>query len=134
MSILDKLQFWKHDDPDFDSLLDKEMAPPQQEEDHLGLDQKHLGLEERSPFDQDSIKAQGGRQPPPVQPNLPSEPQSYGRHQLQNQPMPNTFPGNNQELINSKLDTIKAILNSMDQRLMNLERNMGTDKKNNRLW
>jgi len=33
------------------------------------------------------------------------------------------------ELINSKLDTIKAILNSMDQRIANLEKVAGVEQK-----
>jgi hypothetical protein len=39
------------------------------------------------------------------------------------------------ELINSKLDTLKAILTSMDQRLSNLERNSGNEQQQKqRLW
>jgi len=38
------------------------------------------------------------------------------------------------ELLSSKLDTIKAILNSMDQRIANIERSTGTVKKEEKLW
>jgi len=42
------------------------------------------------------------------------------------------------ELINSKLDTIKAILGSLDQRLANIERNSGVSRNQNnqrqKLW
>jgi len=38
------------------------------------------------------------------------------------------------ELINSKLDTLKAILTSMDQRLSNVERNTGNEQQKQRLW
>lgn len=37
------------------------------------------------------------------------------------------------ELLNSKLDTLKAILNNIEQRLANLEQAAGIEKKN-RLW
>ncbi|MEW5897137.1 MAG: hypothetical protein AB1668_05565 [Nanoarchaeota archaeon] len=38
------------------------------------------------------------------------------------------------ELISSKLDTVKAILASLDQRMANLEKVAGTGKKEERLW
>lgn len=37
------------------------------------------------------------------------------------------------ELLNSKLDTLKAILNSMDQRIANLEKAAGVEQKKT-LW
>ena len=38
------------------------------------------------------------------------------------------------ELLNSKLDTIKAMLVSLEQRLSNLERNLGAPQQEKRLW
>lgn len=125
MSILGKLKFWhKEDDLDFDSLADKEMGkmPPTD----FGTDHPSSGLDEKSPF--------------------PEEPEAeplFGSR-FQSSPSPSRTPGStftpssgsnrDLELINSKLDTLKAILNSMDQRLTHLEQTSGVEKKPQRLW
>jgi len=52
-------------------------------------------------------------------------------------PQPITSAGTPQrdlELINSKLDTLKAILNSLDQRMANLEEAAGLEKKKRMPW
>jgi len=38
------------------------------------------------------------------------------------------------ELISSKLDTIKAIMSSLDQRMSNLEQAAGIKKQKDKLW
>ena len=57
----------------------------------------------------------------------------------QTPPSPLATPGTDSrelELISSKLDTIKAILNSLDRRIANLEKLSlgGTEKKEDKLW
>ena len=125
MSLFSKLKFWhKEDDLDFDSLADKEMGkmPPSD----FGTDHASSGTDEKSFF--------------PPEP----EAESLSSPRFQSSPSPSrtagsTFTpssGSNRdlELINSKLDTLKAILNSMDQRLTHLEQTSGVEKKNQRLW
>ena len=115
MGIFSKLKFWKHDDDnlDFDSQVNQHLEqsglPPQE----------NLGLAEKSPFDEPN------NQPEPIieqKPYSPPAPPTTGQndHQI--------------ELISSKLDTIKAILNSLDQRVANLEQAAGVQKKRERLW
>jgi hypothetical protein len=131
MSVLDKLMFWKKEDDfdiDFDKSVDKEMQKSDDlfKTDDLGLDQKPAGLDEKSPFDQpatEETKSQPWEQPK-------QEPTAV--QQLQQQ-----TPGSSTrelELLSSKLDTIKAILNSMDQRIANIESSTGTAKKEDKLW
>ena len=120
MGLLGKLKFWKkEDDFDFDALADKEMGkiPPRD----MGLDQNN-SLPEKSHFDEE-LEAE----PPFLSPRMQAP--SRGT---------NTFTqpaGANRdlELINSKLDTLKAILNSMDQRIAHLEQMTGVEKKQ-KLW
>jgi len=133
MGIFDKLAFWrKEDDFDFDNLAAKEMGQPPAMGDNLGLDQQPPGLEERSPFDQ----PMPGTQPLPThleEPTAPGFQQPPPRAGISATPQP--IGGNRDlELISSKLDTVKAILTSMDQRIANLERAAGVEKKQQRLW
>ncbi len=123
MSLLGKLKFWhKEDDLDFDSLADKEMGkmPPAD----FGTDQASSGLEEK-PFFPSEPEAE-----PLSSPRFQSSPSrssssSFTSPQSANRDL---------ELINSKLDTLKAILNSMDQRLTHMEQTAGVEKKPQRLW
>lgn len=123
MGLLGKLKFWhKEDDLDFDSLADKEMGkmPPTD----FGTDHPSLGSDEKSFF--------------PSEPE--AEPLSSPRFQASpsRAQAPSFTPasGANRdlELINSKLDTLKAILNSLDQRIAHLEQISGAEKKPPRLW
>jgi hypothetical protein len=125
MGIFDKFAFWKkkEDDFDIDSLASKEMGLPH---DELGLDQQPPGLDEKSPFDEP----------------IPKEASPYRQQQQYQQPAApaNKYQAPNDELkdielLSSKLDTIKALLNSLDQRLANVERSMVTEQKQKqRLW
>jgi hypothetical protein len=105
MSFLKKLAFWKKDDFDFDTLADKEMAS------HGAPLQDNLGLEtmqEQSAFPTQKPDLFAA-QPKPIPPSEHKE----------------------LELINSKLDTIKAMLVSMEQRMGQIEK---TPKEEKKLW
>jgi len=129
MGIFNKLKFWKKDDDfDFDDLAQKEIGSDLPPQDDLGLgaenEQRRLGLDEKSPFPET----------PTEQPSFETQQPSMERQPRQQQPQLTT--GNRDlELISSKLDTIKALLNSMDQRVANLEKAAGIEKKQQeRLW
>jgi hypothetical protein len=119
MGFFKKLMFWKKDDDfDFDKLADQGVAKP----DDLGLNQP-TGLEEKSPFDTPEFKQpQTPTLSPPVEQEQPSLQQTPAR-QL-----------NDMDLVNSKLDTIKAILTSLDQRLANIERSSHQQQEKQKLW
>lgn len=119
MGLLSKLKFWhKEDDLDFDTLADKEMGKTPAASD-MGLDQSQ-GVEEKSPFGDEPEAFTGPR---------------FQTSKLQNTSSFNQSPPANRdlELINSKLDTLKAILGSMDQRIAHLEQTIGVEKKQ-KLW
>ena len=127
MGILDKLGFGKkNDDWEFDKLADKEMGLTP--EPNLDFEQKqNLGLNEKSPFDEPAKPAAelpphlGGPEPTPIVP----------KQRLGGPPVPP--PHREMELINSKLDTIKAMLDSMERRLANLEKAAGVGERP-KLW
>ncbi|PIN76837.1 hypothetical protein COV17_00745 [Candidatus Woesearchaeota archaeon CG10_big_fil_rev_8_21_14_0_10_36_11] len=122
MGIFTKLKFWKRDDDfGFENIANKEFGesglPPS---DDLGLDKKPMGTEETSPFDM----------PPQTEPR---EVAFTPRPPFQ-QAAFTSSPNRDLELLSSKLDTIKALLTSLDQRVANVERSMGGTKKEQRLW
>ncbi len=126
MGILNKLLFWRHDDElDFDKLADEQLKTGIKE-DPFGLNQD---IEERSPFPEQE----------PLRPTAPrGSPYKQTTYQ---QPQAPTFsqPAENiqkdLELISSKLDTIKVMLSSLDQRTANLERAAGVPpQQRQRLW
>ena len=123
MSILGKLKFWhKEDDLDFDSLADKEMGKMPASD--FGTDHAQPGLEEKPFFPQE----------PEAEPmSTPRFQSSPSRAQQPSFTSPQSA-NRDLELINSKLDTLKAILNSMDQRIAHLEQTSGVEKKPQRLW
>lgn len=122
MGILKKLMFWKTDD-EFDDMGDSPGMSP----DPLNPDQPL----EKSPFDQpaadplDTAPAMPPAQP--AMPQQPTAPMSTG------QPQAVTARNPDLELISTKLDTIKVMLNSIDQRIANLEKISGTGQKE-KLW
>jgi hypothetical protein len=131
MGFLDKIKFWKKEDDfdaDFDSKLDQhiEKSDDPFKGDDLGLDQNPPGLGEQSPFDQPVEK------PDLLAGTTPEQPAAFqAQQQMQ---APSGTEKRDLELLSSKLDTIKAILNSMDQRIANIERSTGTVKKEEKLW
>lgn len=120
MGLFSKLMFWKKDDLDFDTLADKEMGKhDEMPQDDLGLDQHPSGLDEKPMFPEEKHDEM------PLQPEKPAAP-PYPT-------APATGENKDLELISSKLDTLKALLNSLDQRMANLEQSAGVEKKQ-RLW
>ncbi|MBT6774481.1 hypothetical protein HOA91_03855 [Candidatus Woesearchaeota archaeon] len=126
MGFLDKVMFWKKEndfDTAFDSKLDQHIEKSDDifKGDDLGLEQSPPGLGEKSPFDQPTTPTE----------TTPEQPAAF---QAQQQMQPPATGKRDLELLSSKLDTIKAILNSMDQRIANIERSTGTVKKEEKLW
>jgi hypothetical protein len=142
MGILNKIMFWKKDDFDFEDFAKKDMNPD------LGAGANPMG--KPSSFGSDVKQDSFGMKEPDLGMSRSIDESSYSKPQ-QTPQMPG-FGGQNQqatnnsgassnkdlELINSKLDTIKAILGSLDQRLANIERSNGSvNKQNNqrqKLW
>ncbi|MDO9580303.1 MAG: hypothetical protein Q7J06_07015 [Bacteroidales bacterium] len=114
MSFFGKLKFWKReDDFNFDNIASKEMGSLPHDE----LNPNQPPMEEKSMF-----------QDPAVQ-------DFHQDAQLTHQYKETPSSGNRElELINSKLDTIKALLNSLDQRVGHLEQSNGVGRKENKLW
>ncbi|MBD3249791.1 hypothetical protein GF336_07125 [Candidatus Woesearchaeota archaeon] len=119
MGLLDKIMFWKHDDEELPSA-----APP------LGLEKDNLGLG----IDQQSAGAGAAPSIPQTQEferpgvSTPSQfqqqqyPQQQPRQQFQQQYPQQQVSSKDMELISAKLDALKSALDSMNQRLANLER------------
>jgi hypothetical protein len=135
MSIFGKLAFWKkEDDFDFDSIANKDMSHNPDADlfkgDDLGIKEQPL-TSEKDPFAMPTEKETPAFSPP-------GEPAS-GIQQLQEQNQQSQqqattgISARDVDLLSSKLDTIKALLNSMDQRMSNLERSSGIQKKE-KLW
>ena len=142
MGMLDKLKFWKHEDEfDFSSAVDSHMGSTPGLGDTGMPVQDDLGLDEKSPFDVNAPGAMKGTDPFGANMSAPSAPQSFDQpHPSSNaaynkQQQPQTSGSSRDiELLSSKLDTIKALLSSLDQRMAHLERAAGMDKKQERLW
>ncbi len=136
MGLLGKLAFWKRKDEfDFDDLADKEMkgaaTTPFPEE--FGFDQKPAGLDEKPFFPDEGMEE---TKSPFTQPRF-QEARPLSRPQpAMPTPSMTSSPSTRNidlELINSKLDTLKALLNSLDQRMSHLEQGSTADKKQ-RVW
>ncbi|HLD00584.1 MAG TPA: hypothetical protein VJC39_02465 [Candidatus Nanoarchaeia archaeon] len=116
MGVFDKLAFWKKkDELDFDELARKEYSL---DSTRGKIPTDDLGLNEKSLFETEYPTSS----PSPFSatpPSFPSFRESSSSKDL--------------DLINSKLDTIKALLSSLDQRLNNLEKQSKTEQKP-RLW
>jgi len=120
MSVLDKLKFWKkHDAFDFDDLTTTSAnTPGAVPKDDLGLGPS--ALDTPSSFDTDPLK---------TTPRQPSEtPSSFSENQKQAAP---GISKTEVELLSSKLDTIKAILQSLDQRIARIEQIAKAEQKQN---
>lgn len=143
MGIFDKLLFWKRKDEfDFDDLANKQMPGGEMPHPSEFAEQTQNPFEEKpvfpdnSPFDkheEDPFGTKSSFSPTGMaQPQKPSYPgaqqsapqQAYGG------------PNRDLELINSKLDTLKAMLTTIEQRMTDIERTTGADKpkKQERLW
>jgi len=115
MGLFSKLKFWKKEDElDFETLAEKEMGKKPSPD--FGPEQ-NTGLEEKSLFPEE---------PEPAAPPFQSR--------MSGSAFASPSPANRDlELINSKLDTLKAMLGSLDQRIAHLEQNSALEKKQ-RLW
>ncbi len=115
--VFEKLKFWKKEDEfDFDKLAEKEAAAPLEP-----APGEWPGHQEKSPFQEE----------PPASASPFSMPSTPTPVQPSRYPSPAAAPSADRELelINSKLDTIKALLASLDQRLANME-----PRKDKKLW
>ncbi len=116
MGFFSKLKFWKKKDSlDFDSLASKEFSG--------------------SAFpDQEML----GKAPEFNDPMVGRRSESLGQYTPPTSALPqqgSVGEGRDLELISSKLDTIKALLTSMEQRLANVEKSLGSQQKPpQRLW
>lgn len=124
MGILNKLLFWRREDEfDFDKLTDEQLKKGYKDD---------LGLEPLPDFEEKPLFPEQE----PARPNVVKG-SPYKQTAFQQQA---AFPpaGNMEkdlELISSKLDTIKAMLASLDQRTANLERAAGVEQqRRERLW
>lgn len=126
MGILNKILFWRHDDElDFEKLADQQLKTGIKDDPLLESD-----FEERSPFPEQE----------PVRPTAPRG-SPYKQTTFQQAQPPAAFAQSAEnitkdlELISSKLDTIKVMLSSLDQRTANLERAAGVQQqRRERLW
>jgi len=105
-------------------------------EDHLDLD-RSLPDEKELNLDSDLPTENIGLDGKPIFPeDTIDEHQKPAAFKEANQQQTSS-PGSSQrdlELINSKLDTLKAILNSMDQRIANLEKAAGVEQQKRMPW
>ena len=135
MSILEKLKFWKkEDDFNFDDVASKDMNQDLFKGDNLGLDQTSSLPKEKSPFpEQQQVQQPTFQEPEPAPSGIEQLKQQQAAYQQQQKQPSQGISGRDVDLLNSKLDTIKALLNSMDQRIGNLEKSIGVEKKE-KLW
>ena len=134
MSIFSKLAFWKKDDDfNFDDIASKDMGKDLFKGDDLGLKEQPL-TQEKDPFAMPTEKEQPPFSPPAEQTSGIQQLQEQNQQTMQPQQRAATgISARDVDLLSSKLDTIKALLNSMDQRIANLERASGVQRKE-KLW
>ncbi|MBI2151578.1 hypothetical protein HYU21_02520 [Candidatus Woesearchaeota archaeon] len=137
MGIFDKLAFWKKDEFDFDHLTEKEMSGSSGKDLFGPMPEEHSLGPEKSAFASDLSNVS---KPLPFEepPSIFGAPQTIQKSSsslsLSNFSAPGSaaFTSNRDlELLNSKLDTIKAMLTNIDQRLNQIER---PAEKKERLW
>ena len=105
MSFFDKILFWRKDDSEINKFARQDIS---ETPDFLGE-----SYQEKSAFPEPGTQE--------FQAPEPFQPKSQG---MSNKEL---------ELISSKLDTVKAMLTSLDQRMSNIEKSAGIEKKQ-RLW
>jgi hypothetical protein len=131
MGIFSKLAFWKKDDLDFDKMGDHSLGDlGNPAEDGMATDS--LATDSSGPdLSMPSSSFPRSTTLDPAMPEQAPMTQSKAPAQ-QDYPLPNR----ELELISSKLDTIKAILMSLDQRTANLEKVAGVEKQKeeHKLW
>jgi hypothetical protein len=137
MGIFSKLAFWKkEDDFNFDDIANKDMGKDLFKGDNLGLKEQPL-TQEKDPFAMPTETEKPSFSPPAEKTSGIQQLQEQNQQTmqgLQNQQRATTgVSARDVDLLSSKLDTIKALLNSMDQRIANLERASGVQRKE-KLW
>ncbi len=127
MGLFDIFRRKKDDEFDFDKIAQKELGTMPEQPDLLNASPPGME-EEKSIFDT------APEEPMPARfPGATAAPRSVNRGMSQEAPQ---MMNRDLELINSKLDTIKALLTSMEQRIANVERSTGsqTPQQRQRLW
>lgn len=127
MGLFDKLFHRRDSDLDFDQIAQKELGSSFPETQPDLLNTPPPGFEdEKSAFDMPQSPSPA-RFPGATPPRTASP--SFT-------PVSSENLGRDLELINSKLDTIKALIASLDQRLANVERTTGSppSRQQQRLW
>lgn len=127
MGLFDIFRRKKDDEFDFDKIAQKELGTMSEQPDLLNV--PPVGMEEeKSIFDSAPEEAMPVRFPGAT---AAVRPTNQGMSQEAPQMMNRDL-----ELINSKLDTIKALLTSMEQRIANVERSTGSQspQQRQRLW
>ncbi len=143
---MDKIMFWKKDDDfDFDKLTDTNFDESKPLQDETDLDKNNadpFGSQDNQTTPTSSSPFNQSQDPSSQQSSFKQNSQLFNNqtsqqnNQQHNPDFNYQLPNRELELISSKLDTIKAILMSLDQRTSNLERIAGVGKKNdgNNLW
>ncbi len=126
--------FWKKDDEfDFDKLADEAMKRETAQQ-PLGFEHDPLGDSNRPLFPEEpaqtAFSQPGHPGSPPLNASRPSV-SSFGPSFQQSASAQTSE--REIELLNSKLDTIKAMLNSIDQRLSHIEQTSGSQQRQ-KLW
>jgi len=119
--VFDKLKFWKKDEPSLDlEELDKQLGLGKQDD---------LGLPQEPSTSPEAMMSEPSLKPTPLE--QPVEQPTY-REIPPQQP---TFVQKDIEIVSSKLDALRATLDAMNQRLVNIER-MATNEqeKKRRVW
>jgi hypothetical protein len=134
MGFLGKLAFWKkEDDFNFDDIASKDMGSDMFKGDNLGLKEQPL-TQEKDPFAMPTETEQPSFTPPEESTSGIQQLREQTQQTMQTQQKATTgISARDVDLLSSKLDTIKALLNSMDQRIANLERTSGNQRKE-KLW
>ncbi len=127
MGLFDIFRRKKDEDFDFDKIAQKELGTTPEQPDLLNVPPTGME-EEKSIFDTTPEEPLPSRFPGATP---AARPVTRGFTQEAPQMMNRDL-----ELINSKLDTIKALLTSMEQRIANVERSTGTQtaQQRQRLW
>ncbi len=125
MGILNKLLFWRRDDEmDFDKLAEDQLKKGSHDD---------LGLEPMPDFDEKPLFSDQEPVRTTTPKGSPYKQTTFPQQAAFSPPSENI--GKDLELISSKLDTIKVMLASLDQRTANLERVAGVEQqKRERLW
>ena len=123
MSIFSKLKFWgKKDSLDFDKDLGLDLGPLPGEKPDQGMPDfsQNLPNPETSQMHEPSLD--------PMQPSMAQERPLPTFEPVQQESHESTIANKNLEVISYKLDAIQAILNSINQRLNNLENESKEDQ------